>query len=1008
MFQNIPAFKLTVIAALIAGFFVTNSAYAQLPDCNSGNIYYISGTNIYIYDPSQPMGPGNPSINTIIPPAGSGGLAINDNINGPGPSPTFYVVGNNNIYQYWDGTSWVNTGHNAGAINPGGAGPYIFSLEGSSGQVYKYDGTGNATLLMTLPGFNGGGPYDLVGGCNGHFFALKTTTPQWMNEYDANGNLVNTWTLTGAPVASSGGGFSIIGDKVYYTNNGPLNVGTINGNNIDVVVGPASLNPGPSDFGTCPSYVGGIYASIDTGYYCDSAVNVPVTVDGNGPFTWAVLNGPAVITGSGAAITVSTTSFSQIAVTGTGGGCGTGTDTVTLIIPKATVDAGPKDTIYAGCQTTLHGTLTNTTPGLTYTINWTPTASIVTGGNTLTPVVDPTVSTTYTMTVTTDASHGGCSWTDTVRVTVLQASSIQASIDTGYYCGSGPGVPVSVTGTAPYTWSVLSGPGVITGSGSSITVTSTATTRIRVANPALCGNNADTVTIVVPTGTLDAGLADTIFTGCGTTTDTLNATLTNTLAWLTYNISWTPAGWVAANGNTTHPIVNPPSGTTFYINVSTDANHGGCQWKDSVDIAVVNMPAHADFTKDLRLGCTGDTVVFTNNSTGYSFVKWDFGDSTATSNTISPVHIYQHQGLHIIKLVVTNGHCADSMTTTINVNHSVTADFSYAVDLDSICQGAAIVLVNGSSAVNDNNIPPTYEWIFGDGDTTSEANPTHLYLNSGVYHLALVATDIIPCHDTMFKTIEIDSLVYNSSIYVKDTEICLGQPLDFAGDYSPYTLKAVHWDMGDGHLYENTNLVKQVYDVPGTYTVTLIADYRVCPDDTVTRTIKVYPYPNVYLGPDTAICPNAGSLVLKDALNENHPAASWLWNTGAKTSHITVSAPGTYVTTVTENNCSASDTIEVLKNCYIDIPNTFTPNGDGVNDYFFPRNLLSKGLTSFKLNIFNRWGELIYETHALDGRGWDGKYNDVPQPEGVFIYVIEASFTDGRTEKYQGNLTLLR
>jgi gliding motility-associated-like protein len=60
------------------------------------------------------------------------------------------------------------------------------------------------------------------------------------------------------------------------------------------------------------------------------------------------------------------------------------------------------------------------------------------------------------------------------------------------------------------------------------------------------------------------------------------------------------------------------------------------------------------------------------------------------------------------------------------------------------------------------------------------------------------------------------------------------------------------------------------------------------------------------------------------------------------------------------------------------------------------------------MNIYNRWGQLIFETSALDGRGWDGKLNDIPQPEGVYVYVIDAIFKDGQKEHHQGNVTLLR
>lgn len=75
---------------------------------------------------------------------------------------------------------------------------------------------------------------------------------------------------------------------------------------------------------------------------------------------------------------------------------------------------------------------------------------------------------------------------------------------------------------------------------------------------------------------------------------------------------------------------------------------------------------------------------------------------------------------------------------------------------------------------------------------------------------------------------------------------------------------------------------------------------------------------------------------------------------------------------------------------------------------FLPRELLSSGLTSFKMSIYNRWGEQIFTTSAIDGRGWDGKYNNVPQPQGVFVYVIDASFINNVKKTFKGNVTLMR
>jgi gliding motility-associated-like protein len=192
------------------------------------------------------------------------------------------------------------------------------------------------------------------------------------------------------------------------------------------------------------------------------------------------------------------------------------------------------------------------------------------------------------------------------------------------------------------------------------------------------------------------------------------------------------------------------------------------------------------------------------------------------------------------------------------------------------------------------------------------------------------------------------------------------------------------------------------------FTVSLEAFYRVCPDTSATRQIVVFGYPNVNVGPDTSICVGSNAVELIDNNNAGNPAASWLWSTGATTPDILVAEPGIYYVTVKIDGCEASDTVTVQNGCYLDIPNAFTPNGDGVNDYFLPRPTLGKGLATFSMSIFNRWGELIFQTSNTEGRGWDGRFNDVMQPVGVYIYVIDATFIDGEKEHHQGNVTLLQ
>jgi gliding motility-associated-like protein len=111
---------------------------------------------------------------------------------------------------------------------------------------------------------------------------------------------------------------------------------------------------------------------------------------------------------------------------------------------------------------------------------------------------------------------------------------------------------------------------------------------------------------------------------------------------------------------------------------------------------------------------------------------------------------------------------------------------------------------------------------------------------------------------------------------------------------------------------------------------------------------------------------------------------------------------------IAAHDCATTEEVTINKDCYIDIPNAFSPDGDGINDYFFPRQLLSKSMTRFRMQVLNRWGQVVFETDKIDGRGWDGSFNGKAQPDGVYVYLIDADIDGLRKEKYQGNVTLIR
>ncbi len=240
-------------------FFIYLNAAAQLPtDCN---LFYTHTSPITTYNPKTLT----ILSNTIATSISAGGLAVNRNLNTTSPATTFYTT-DGGYYYYYNETTWINTGHacsNSLAANLGGAELYIYNLAGSAGKVYKYDGTGNDVLILTLPTFNG--PYDLIGDYQGNFYLLNTSAVMALQKYSPNGTLLCSYNLIGLPSAG-GRGFAVVENKLYVT----LVVGTYEG----TIIG-TSINCSPSTFVTSLP-IPGDYASCAI-----QPLNLSVSSSGN-------------------------------------------------------------------------------------------------------------------------------------------------------------------------------------------------------------------------------------------------------------------------------------------------------------------------------------------------------------------------------------------------------------------------------------------------------------------------------------------------------------------------------------------------------------------------------------------------------------------------------------------------------------------------------------------------------------------------------------------------------
>jgi gliding motility-associated-like protein len=424
----------------------------------------------------------------------------------------------------------------------------------------------------------------------------------------------------------------------------------------------------------------------------------------------------------------------------------------------------------------------------------------------------------------------------------------------------------------------------------------------------------------------------------------------------------------------------------------------GCLAVNKVTMHVYNY-VDIDFDWDLNKGCLNDTVIFENKSELGSY-RWNFGDASPFDTSINPSHIYESQGEYAVWLVVQNLEgCIDSVQKLVNTQHPLIANFT--MDFDSICQNGIINFMDNSTGSIQR-----WDWDFGDGTTSTIQSPSHHYSLAGYHTVRLVVTDDVPCTDTFYQNVYIDSLP-SLEILTDKPEVCNGERINMSLEYL-YTANGFTWDFGDGTmLADGSSSTFHSYDAPGEYYIEVRSHHPNCRDAIAYDTIKVKPYPVVNLGPDTTLCLNGAPLFLSS--EGAVPAGTqWQWSTGDTTAVLKVVHPGTYVAQAIFDGCTGSDEITVTKDCYTDIPNSFTPDGDGVNDYFLPRQLISKGVIGFNMTIFDRWGQKVFETNSIDGRGWDGKMNEKDMPVGVYVYMINVVYKNNTSEKYTGNVTLLR
>ena len=457
-------------------------------------------------------------------------------------------------------------------------------------------------------------------------------------------------------------------------------------------------------------------------------------------------------------------------------------------------------------------------------------------------------------------------------------------------------------------------------------------------------------------------------------------------------------------GISNNGIFNPST-----VGVSTDTlqciyiSTAGCSDTAYQQIQIIAPPlANFGFNQPV---CIGSDVIFTDSSSipngNIGSWTWDFGDGTpfVTQTNNNPInHIYNISGAYPVKLTVTSVTGCNSLVKEKNVYISPqpVPGFTHS---DTACLPNALVQFNSISTISDaSQNTLTYLWNFNDPSSGvlnigSTANPTHVYQTFGNYLVQLTVTSNAGCvHDT---TISVNNfhLRPDADFRFDRQSVCLGDLVRMIDLSIPVEGNIIswHWNYDNG-IYSNLVSPNYTYSDSGLYNVSLyvINNYG-CNSDTATHPFYVYAYPLISAGPDMNILEDVGALLQSTATGTNltytWTSGLYLNNTHILNPYCTPSNDINYLLTVTGiGGCVSKDEVKIFALRKLLIPNTFSPNKDGINDYWEISNL--NLYPDANVRIFTRTGQKVFESNGYR-KPWDGTKSGNILPIDTYYYIIE-------------------
>jgi gliding motility-associated-like protein len=420
--------------------------------------------------------------------------------------------------------------------------------------------------------------------------------------------------------------------------------------------------------------------------------------------------------------------------------------------------------------------------------------------------------------------------------------------------------------------------------------------------------------------------------------------------------------------------------------------------------------------------CGSLQVDIANRSSDRRFIRevlWRLDLGGQESDTLFSDHfsyLFPDYGRYQAKLLVNEGlPCSDSLEIIIDVFEEIKSDFSFDYDT---CALGGVQFTNASYSLGGEIVE--FEWDFGDGAKEQGIwDPEHFYGRSGEFEVGLRVLDENGCEDLKKILLPFFPIPLELFVAPLDTSACQPLVFDF-NQLSSYITDdyIILWDFGDGVVSEEARPI-HIYEEPGKFSISFEVENRFgCKASALFENnieVLIRPIAQFSIQPTEITSFTEFITFNNSSLHSDRQE----WYAGgilfSQLRNPLLFSPDTGIyemVLIAENlnGCrdTASLTVDVVPKVTYHMPNAFTPNGDGNNDFFLGKGVL-EGLRSFELLVFNRYGQLLFSSED-PFKGWNGRLNNTGEMQrpGVYVYKVSIVGPRGEAIEEKGNFSMIR